>query len=86
MPGKEVGKVTHYFPKVSVAVLELTAPIKVGDTIRVKRHDGGFTQQVSSMQIDHAQVSEAKPGQSIGLKMSERVHEGNKVFVEETEP
>lgn len=83
MPGKEIGKITHYFPKVSVAVLELTAPIKVGDTIRVEKSDGSFTQQVSSMQIDHAQVSEASPGQSIGLKISERVHEGNKVFIEE---
>ena len=84
MPGKEIGKITHYFPKVGVAVLELSAQLKVGDSIKVERHDGSFTQQVSSMQVDHAQVLEAKPGQSIGLKMSERVHEGNKVFLEES--
>ena len=86
MPGKEIGKIAHYFPKVGVAVLELTAPIKVGDRIRIEQHDGSFTQQVSSMQIDHAQVDEAKPGKSIGLKISERVHEGNKVFIEESGP
>jgi putative protease len=83
MPGKEIGKITHYFPKVGVAVLDLTAPLKVGEKIRVERHDGSFTQEVSSMQIEHAQVTEAKPGQSIGLKVNERVHEGNKVFLEE---
>ncbi len=83
MSGKEIGKITHYFPKVSVAVLELSAPIKVGDSIRVEKSDGSFTQEISSMQIDHVPVSEAKPGQSIGLKVKERVHEGNKVFLEE---
>ena len=83
MSGKEIGKITHYFPKVSVAVLELSAPIKVGDSIRVEKSDGSFTQEISSMQVDHVPVSEAAPGQSIGLKVKERVHEGNKVFLEE---
>jgi len=80
MPEVEVGRITHYFPKVSVAVVELTAPLKVGDTIRVVTHEGSFTQSVASMQIDHANVAEAAPGQSIGLKVGQKVHEHNKVF------
>ncbi len=79
MPGDQIGKITHYFPKVGVAVLELTAPLKVGDMIEVVTHDGNFTQKVDSMQVDHAPIQEAKPGQSIGLKVSQKVHEGNKV-------
>ncbi len=80
MPDEEIGRVTHYFPKVSVAVLELRKPLKVGETIKVVRHDGSFTQQVVSMQVDHAGIQEAKPGQSIGLKVDQPVHEGNKVY------
>ncbi len=80
MPDEEIGRITHYFPKVSVAVVELRSALKAGDNILVVTHEGSFTQQVSSMQLDHAAVQEAKPGQSIGLKVIQRVHEGNKVF------
>lgn len=80
MPEEQIGKITHFFPHVSVAVLELTAPLKVGETIKIVAHAGSFAQKVESIQVDHAPVQEAKPGQSVGLKVSERVHEGNKVF------
>ena len=80
MPDVEIGRITHYFPKALVAVLELKAPLKVGETIKVVTHEGNFTQAVASMQVEHAAIAEAKPGQSIGLKVSQRVHEGNKVF------
>ena len=81
MPEVEIGKITHYFPKVGVAVLALSAPLRTGDSIKILKGDGSsFTQVVSSMQVDHVSVTEAKPGQSIGLKVAEQVHEGNKVF------
>jgi putative protease len=80
MPEEEIGKITHYFPKVSVAVVELRKPLKAGDSIKVVTHEGSFTQEVASMQLDHVSVQEAAPGQSIGLKVSQRVHEGNKVL------
>lgn len=76
----EIGKITHFFSKVSVAVLELSAPLKIGDTIKIVTHEGEFTQKVDSMQIEHAQVQEALPGQSIGLKVASHVHENSKVF------
>ena len=85
MPEEEIGKITHYFPKVSVAVLQLSAPLRVGEAIKIVKHDGSFTQKVASIQVDHASVAAAVPGQSIGLKVEQAVHEGNKVFRVEAE-
>lgn len=79
-PGKEVGKVAHYYTKIGVAVMELTDTIKVGDTIRVKGATSDFTQKVDSMQIEHKSVEEAKKGQSIGLKVPEHAREGDLVY------
>ena len=55
-----IGKVTHYFPHVNAAVLKLKLPLKAGDTIHIKGHSSDFTQSVDSIQIEHANASEAK--------------------------
>lgn len=82
MDEKPIGKVTHFFGKISVAVIELSASLKVGGKIRFKRHNGdGFEQTVDSMQIEHEQIKEAKKGDAIGLKTKEPVHEGAEVFL-----
>ena len=75
-----VGKVTHFFGKISVAVIELSAELKVGDKIRFKKGAESFDQAVSSMQIEHAPVQKAKKGQAIGMKVAQPVHEGTEVF------
>ncbi|MFH1779714.1 MAG: hypothetical protein ABH803_01040 [Candidatus Micrarchaeota archaeon] len=77
-----VGVVEHYFDKISVAVINLSAPLRTGDVIIIKNAVGDkvLEQSVSSMQIDMKSVSEAGKGDSIGLKISARVHEGNLVF------
>jgi putative protease len=75
-----VGKVTHFFGKISVAVIELSAPLKVGDKIKFKKGEEEFEQQVDSMQIEHEPIQEAKKGQAIGLKTVQPVHEGTEVF------
>lgn len=75
-----VGKITHYYDKIGVAVVEVLAPIKVGDQIKISGHNNEFTQQVSSMQIEHEQVSEAKKGQAIGMKVDQPVKEGDEVY------
>ena len=75
-----VGKVTHFFDKISVAVIELTAPIKVGDKLKFKHGTEEFEQTVDSMQIEHDQIKAAKKGQAIGMKTSQPVHEGTEVF------
>jgi len=78
--GKLIGKVTHYFGNIGVAVLELTDTLKVGDTIRIVGGTTDFTQTVDSMEIEHKKVEEPKKGDSIGLKVSQKVREGYKVY------
>ena len=78
-----VGKVTHYFAKIGVAVIEVTeGSIKVGDEIRIKGHTTDFKQKIASMQIEHDNVEMAEPGQSIGLKVAEPVRAGDLVYKE----
>ncbi|MGB9914393.1 MAG: translation elongation factor-like protein [Candidatus Bathyarchaeales archaeon] len=76
----EVGRVTHFFSKISVAVVELTAPLAVGDRILVKGPLTDFEQVVESMQIEHKNIQRAEAGQSIGLKMTQHVREKDVVY------
>jgi hypothetical protein len=80
MSEQQVGVVSHYFGKVDVAGIDLTADLAVGDTIRISGHTTEFTQTVDSMQIDHDPVETAGPGDQIGIKVSDRVREGDTVF------
>jgi hypothetical protein len=64
----EVGHITHFFSKISVVVLELTAPLAVGDHILVKGPSTDFEQVVDSMQIERQNIQRAEAGQSIGLR------------------
>lgn len=75
---KLVGKITHYFDKIGVGVIELSAELKQGDKISIETHDGNsFEQTVSSMQIEHEQVKKAKKGDAIGIKLAQPVRNAN---------
>jgi translation initiation factor IF-2 len=79
---KSVGIVIQYFAKPEVAAIQLTdGEIKVGDTLRFKGATTNFEQKIESMQIDRAPVQSAKAGQSVGIKVKERVRQHDKVFV-----
>ncbi len=78
--GKLIGKVTHYFGNIGVAVIELSDKLKVGDTIRIIGGETDFNQTVDSMQIEHQKLNEAKKGDSVGLKVSQKVREDYKVY------
>ena len=65
----EIGQISHFFPKISVAVLELTLPLAIGDRILVKGPITDFEQTVESMEIDRKAIHKAEGGQSIGLKV-----------------
>jgi len=82
-----VGKVTHFYNKISVAVVELCDELKLGDKIAIRGKTTNFEQVVESMQIEHKPIEVAKPGDKIGLKVKERVREGDVVYkiVEEGE-
>jgi putative protease len=77
---KEVGNVTHYFTNISVAIVELNDTLSVGDRILLSVTTTDFGQTVNSMQIEHENVKKAEAGQSIGLKVDERVREGDTVY------
>jgi len=76
----EVGRVTHFFNKISVAVVELKAPLAVGDRIMIKGPSTDFEQVVDSMQIEHKNVTRAEAGQMVGLKVNQRVREKDIVY------
>lgn len=78
--GKLIGKISHYFSKIGVAVIELQDSLRVGDTIRIVGGETDFTQTVDSLEIEHQKIEEAKAGDSAGLKVSQKVREGYKVY------
>jgi len=78
--GKLIGRVTHYFSKIGVAVIELSDTLKVGDTIRIVGGETDFNQVIESMEIEHQKVKEAKAGDSVGLKVSQKIRDGYKVY------
>jgi len=77
---EEVGKVAHFFTKISVAVVELKAPVKVGDKLVIRGPTTDLEQTVESMEIEHKKVTKAEAGQSIGLKVKDRVRENDTVY------
>lgn len=77
---KEIGKITHYFDRIGVGIVELTDDLKVGETIHIKGNTTDFTQTVGSIEIEHQAIEEAKKGDVVGLKVEERVREGDKVY------
>lgn len=78
---KLIGKITHVFKKINVAVLQLTdGELNIGDTIHVKGHTTDFTQVINSMQIEHDSIQKAKKGDDIGLKTENPVHEHDEVY------
>ena len=81
-PGTEpIGIVTHYYSHLSVAIVQLeTGNLCVGDFIHIKGHTSDFSQPVESMEIDRVHVSEARPGQSFGLRVKEHAREHDVVY------
>jgi translation elongation factor EF-1alpha len=76
----EVGKVTDFFSRAVVAGIDLMASLKAGEKIHIKGHTTDLELTVESMQIQHTNVSEANPGDSIGIKVPDRVRRGDMVF------
>jgi putative protease len=75
-----IGKVTHFFDKISVAAIELSDVVKVGDTISIEGTTTSFEQTIESMQIHNTVVEDAGAGDSVGLKVKERVKVGDNVY------
>ena len=83
MPEKEVGKVTHWYDKIGVAVVDLSGSLKVGDQIKVRRGDEEFETAVESIQIDHEPVKSAKKGDEAAIKLPQKTKEGATIYLVE---
>jgi translation elongation factor EF-1alpha len=75
-----VGRVTHYFGRIGVAVLELTGSLRLGDTILILGHTTDLTQHVESMEIEHRKIQVAEPGMDVALQVAEPVRNGDEVY------
>ena len=75
-----IGTVTHYFDRISVAVLKLSGELKVGDKILILGRTTDFTQTVTSMEIDHHKVEGVGKGMEVALKVADSVHSGDEVY------
>ena len=81
MEEKKIGVITHYFGKISVGIIKLNSPLKVGDTIHIRGAHDDITQSVDSMQIEHTSVDSADKGDEVGIKVIEKVHPHDEVYL-----
>jgi translation initiation factor IF-2 len=81
MAEKEVGKVMDFFARPVVAGIDMTDTLKVGDKIHIKGHTTDIEMEIASMQIDNKNVTEAKKGDSVGIKVPDRVRAGDTVYI-----
>ena len=75
-----IGKIIHYFPHVKAAVIKLSAPLSIGEKIKIKGHTTDFTQVITSMQMDRVDITSAKPKEEIGLLVNSRVRQHDTVY------
>lgn len=81
MAEEEIGVVDHYFPKIGVAIIEMTqGGLNTGETIHIKGATTDFSQEVDSMQMDHKEIDQAGKGDAIGLKVIDHVRKHDKVY------
>ena len=77
---EKIGKVTHYFGKIDVAVLKIDKGIKLGDKLHFVGTHTDFSQEIKSLQIEHEDVSEADAGSDVAMKVKDRVRDGDTVY------
>lgn len=79
---KLIGRVTHYYSRLQVGIVELTdGPLRVGDTVHIKGKHTDFVQTVDSIQLEHRNVDQADRGETVGIKVNEKVREHDQVFL-----
>jgi len=80
MANQLIGKVTHYYDKIGVAIIELKDTLKVGDAVKLKKGDEETEQTINSIQIEKAAVDSADKGAIVGIKVDQAVKEGTEVY------
>lgn len=77
---KEIGRVSHWYDKINVAVVKLTGALKKGDSVKFKRGEEEFEESIGSIQIDHSEVEGGKKGDELAIKLSHKAKEGSTVY------
>ncbi len=80
---KPIGKVTHWYDKIGVAVVKLNGALKAGDKIKVKRGETEFEDTVASLQLEHEDIKAGKKGQEVAVKLNQQAKEGSEVYLAE---
>ncbi len=80
MSGKLVGKVTHFYDRIGVAVIDLKDTLQVGDQVHFFGRSTDFRQEIASMQVEHEPISEAEKGQEVAVKVERRVRKSDKIY------
>ena len=82
MANEAIGVVTHYYGQPGVAVVKLNkgAGLKKGDKVQIKGHSVDFAQTVNSLQVEHQDVEQVKGGDDFGMKVDQKVHEGDQLY------
>jgi putative protease len=83
--GKYIGKVVHFFGKISVAVVELESDLKIGDTVHFEGAHTDFDQEIDSMQVEHEVVEQVSAGDEVAIKVKERARTGDTLHMLEGE-
>ena len=81
MSNKRVGIITHYYGGLSVGIITLENTLKVGDKVRIEGTTTNFEQEIDEMQYEHKAIEEGEKGQEIGVKVKDKVREGDEVFL-----
>lgn len=80
MAEKEIGRVTNYFSKIGVAVIDLTGSLQLGDEVRIKGGTRDFQQSVESMQLEHEPIEKAEAGQEIAVQLEQKARPNDRVY------
>jgi len=81
MADKKIGTITHFFDKISVGIIKLNGKLKVGDKVRIEGGTTNFEQEISEIQLEHESIPEGKKGQEVGVKVKEKVREGDGIYI-----
>ena len=80
MANKKVGTITHFYDKISVGIVKLGSSVSKGDTLKFEGNVTNFEQSLDDMQFNHEDVDTGKKGQEVGIKVGEKVREGDSVY------
>jgi translation elongation factor EF-1alpha len=78
--GELLGKVTHYYDKIHVAVIRLDRKLQVGESVHILGRNTDFEQTVASMQVEHQPIKEAAPGAEVAVKVDQPVRSGDSIY------